>query len=47
MTYKYAVSTPESAQWHEAMEEEMESLEEKRTWELTDLPEARHPIQSK
>ena len=38
MTYEYAISTPESAQWREAMEEEMQ---EKGTWKLADLPEDR------
>ena len=33
-TYREAVSNPESIQWKKAMNEEMQSLQKNKTWEL-------------
>ncbi len=40
-TYQEAISSPESAKWISAMEEEMESLRLNETWQLQPLPEGR------
>lgn len=43
-TYNQAVSGNDRENWILAMEEEMKSLHENGTWELTDLPENKKPI---
>ena len=37
-----AISSLESSKWHKAMQEEINSLKENNTFELTHLPEGRH-----
>lgn len=37
-TYKEAVDGKDSSNWKKAMDNEMDSLKENQTWELTDLP---------
>jgi Reverse transcriptase (RNA-dependent DNA polymerase) len=46
-TYKQAVSSPQAKEWLQAMEEELQSIRDNRTWELTDLPANRKPVGSK
>jgi len=44
---KQALSGPSKAKWQEAMEREMESLNENSVWELVELPEDRKAVGSK
>jgi len=37
-TYKQAINGPEKEQWNNSMREELEELENQRTWELVNLP---------
>lgn len=46
-TVEEAMSCDNSRVWKKAMEEEFESLQENSTWELTELPPNRKPIQCK
>jgi len=46
-TFKEVVSSPDAAEWQEAMESEMHSHAKNGTWELMDLPEGRKPIKCK
>lgn len=42
-----AFSSNDASDWKLAMEQEMQSLDENRTWTLVDLPPGRKPIKSK
>lgn len=42
-----ALSGPEKADWHAAMNEELKSLEENRTWDLVTLPEGKRALNCK
>lgn len=46
-SYADAMKAADSEQWKEAMKEELESIEQNQTWELTDLPRERKAIGSK
>ncbi|XP_036138913.1 uncharacterized protein LOC114255139 [Monomorium pharaonis] len=46
-TLKEAKQSSDAKQWEIAMKEEITSLEENNTWELTDLPEHRKAIKNK
>lgn len=46
-TYKEALMSPEAASWERAMAEEMNSLKENETFELTTLPEGRTTVAGK
>jgi hypothetical protein len=46
-SYHEAMNSPESAQWVKAMEEEMDSLHEKKTWELVARPAGIKVLSSK
>ena len=43
-TYTEAMKSPHATQWNQAMEEEMESLKENDTFELTTLPEGKNLV---
>ncbi|KAG9458815.1 hypothetical protein H6P81_003323 [Aristolochia fimbriata] len=43
-TYPEVIRSSESGRWAGAMEEEIESLEKKKTWELTQLPKGKRAI---
>ena len=43
-TYQDAVTSPDSSKWHKAMQEEMNSLKENDTYDLTPLPEGRSAV---
>ena len=43
-TYQDAITSPDSSKWHRAMQEEMNSLKENDTFELTSLPEGRSAV---
>ncbi|KAG9450058.1 hypothetical protein H6P81_010023 [Aristolochia fimbriata] len=43
-TYPEAIQSSESGRWASAMEEEIESLEKNKTWELTQLPKGKRAI---
>ena len=43
-TYKEAINDPN---WVQAMHEEIESLQDMKTWTLTELPPGHHAISSK
>ena len=38
LTYQYAMSSPDSERWLEAMKSEMESMYQNKVWTLVDLP---------
>jgi len=44
ITFTQAVSDPDRQSWSAAMEEEMESLEKNRTWDLVPLPKGKRAI---
>lgn len=46
-TYQEAISSPKSAKWISAMEEEMESLRLNETWQLQPLPKGQRKIKNK
>lgn len=46
-TVKEALSRPDAEDWRHAMERELQSLEDNKTWTLTELPPGRQPIKSK
>jgi Reverse transcriptase (RNA-dependent DNA polymerase) len=46
-TYKQAVKSTQAAEWKKAMNEELKSIKENQTWELTDLPPGRTAVGSK
>lgn len=46
-TYDEAMNCPDRDQWMVAMVEELNSIEDNNTWELTDLPLGRKSIGSK
>lgn len=46
-SYHDAINSTERAQWLEAMQDELESLQANQTWELVSLPEGRTAIGSK
>ena len=43
-TYNEAISSDEADLWKKAMDEEMSSLEENKTYEVVDLPEGKHSV---
>lgn len=43
-TYKQAISCPDKDKWLHAMQEEISSIEENKTWSLTNLPKDRRAI---
>lgn len=45
--FQEASKVEHSKEWKKAMEEEMESLLENKTWELVKLPEGRKDLQNK
>ena len=47
LTYQEAVSAPDIKQWKNAMDEEMEQIEEKKTWKLVKLPEGARVVKNK
>lgn len=47
ITIKEALSSPNAEKWRNAMNEELNSLQENQTWELVKLPHGRKPISSK
>ncbi|GJV90694.1 gag-pol polyprotein [Tanacetum coccineum] len=46
-TLQEALNNPDASFWEEAMQEEMEALHKKKTWELVPLPGGRKPIGNK
>jgi hypothetical protein len=46
-SFKEVLNSPEKDKWMEAIHEELNSIEENETWELTDLPPGRKSIGSK
>ena len=44
VTYKQAMSTPDSQYWEEAIQNEIESIMQNHTWELVDLPKGCKPL---
>lgn len=46
-TIEEASNSPNKENWIFAMKEELRSLAESKTWELTDLPEGRKPIENR
>ena len=46
-TYAEAMNSPNATEWRKAMEEEMESLKENDTFELTTLPVGKNPVGEK
>jgi hypothetical protein len=47
VTYKAAVSSPDSNQWINAMRSEMDSMYDNQVWDLVDLPEGVRPLHCK
>lgn len=47
VTIKEAMSSPNSAEWKDAMSDEMNSLMENQTWTLVDLPDGKKPPKTK
>lgn len=43
-TYQDAIVSPKSEQWRKAMDDEMRSLEENKTYSLTQLPPGKHAV---
>lgn len=43
-TYKQATSCPESDKWTLAMQKELQTIEENRTWTLVDLPHGKNAV---
>ena len=43
-TFQEAIDSSKRDKWMEAMVEEMESLNKKKTWELSELPKGKKPI---
>ena len=46
-TFGEAMRFPEKEKWQKAMDDEMNSLREKGTWKLVELPENRKPLKNK
>lgn len=46
-TYKEAMNSKDAIEWKEAMKEELDSIMENDTWELTELPKGRKAVGSK
>lgn len=46
-TYREAIQSQESNKWIEAMEQEINSLNQNQAWTLVDLPKSRTPVGSK
>lgn len=46
-TVEKALQQPESPYWQQAMKEELDSLQKRGTWEITDLPPGKNAINSK
>ena len=46
-TYTEAIASPDSNSWIHAMDREIQSLSENKTWELVPLPSHRKPIHCK
>lgn len=46
-TFRDAMISPDKDKWIEAMQEELNSLEENETWDLVDLPKFKNPVGSK
>jgi hypothetical protein len=46
-TYAEALNGPLSEKWFEAIESELQSLEENETWTITELPEGKNTIKTK
>ena len=46
-TYAEAMNSPRATEWRQAMEEEMKSLKENDTFELTTLPMGKNPVGGK
>ena len=46
-TYEEAINGEESDKWIQAMDDEMDSLNKNKTWDLVELPEGRKPVTSK
>lgn len=46
-TYSEAMNCKHAKEWQKAMEEELKSIEDNRTWELVDIPKGRTAIGSK
>ena len=47
LTYNDAVTCADASKWRKAMEDELQSIEHNKTWELCDLPHGRKCIGSK
>lgn len=47
ITVREALASSESAMWKEAMQNEMNSLEENNTWTLVNIPPGRKPLKTK
>ena len=46
-TYKEAVASIQSKDWHKAMQAEVDELESQGTWDVTDLPSDKHPLKGR
>ncbi|KAI3655721.1 hypothetical protein MP638_001418, partial [Amoeboaphelidium occidentale] len=46
-TFKEAIHSAHASQWRTAIQEELDSLLENKTWDIVDLPSGRKPIKSK
>ncbi len=46
-TYAEALNDPHSEKWFEAIESELQSLEENKTWTITELPAGKKHNQNK
>ena len=46
LSYKEAICSPDSREWHQAMSEEIGNLTQQNTWELVPLPKGRKAIGS-
>ena len=47
MTYTEAMTSKESKQWKQAMDEEMRTLQRNRTWELIEKPKGQKVVTCK
>ena len=46
-TYKQATSCPDSEQWQQAMQKEIDELERQQTWSITELPKGKSPLKGR
>ena len=46
-TYESALKSPDVEEWKQAMEEELQAIEQNETWELVDLPKGKNVVGSK